>query len=159
MKTRTGFVSNSSSSSFIIGVGLVLKDKEDSVRAIIGKETYGSKIIPLTDIIGGEHDVGRWGGDGFHTKRAGGTYVVESFQESEVCVSNIYDIYEKNPDASLLVLDGGGGDDSDFWDGDEYDYDIDLDFFEEEELVVYSTILDENLVLGGDVHYGAGRNG
>lgn len=49
MKIRSGFVSNSSSSSFIIGIGLVRPGKEKEVADIYGENNIESLIDMITD--------------------------------------------------------------------------------------------------------------
>ncbi len=154
MKIRNGFVSNSSSSSFIIGVGIAT-DNENIKRL----KEFGNRdveVVPLVEVISGEHT--SWDGSYNSSKD---TYTMESFTYSEAIVKNLCDKYEINNDAVLVKFYHSSGDDCDFWneDYDEYDYDIDFDFFDDRTQDAVSKC--ESLTDEGTFNwcYGAGRNG
>lgn len=137
MIIRSGFVSNSSSSSFIIGIVNVGPYATSYSFVFTGPES-----ISGIDMSCGLNDP---------------LYelTIESFNGNEVsCNARIGD--------KILYLDSVGPDgDSDFAiydeDGDfiEYDYDIDLDDFDDKDIIIYNLIVAN----GGRVCYGAGRNG
>ena len=157
MKKRTGFVSNSSSSSFIIGVGIAT-DK-DSIQKLKDSKNSDLTIYPLVDVINNEHS--SWG-ERYDFKND--NYTVESFTYQSVTASDINKTFVENPGAVLVKFeDSGGGDDSDFaiYDEDdnfiEYDYDIDMDHFGQSTI---NTIAEcEELCDSFDYEYGAGRDG
>jgi hypothetical protein len=49
--------------------------------------------------------------------------------------------------------------DSSFWDGNDYDYDIDLSTFDAAQQEIYNGFSEENGIIFVDKQYGAGRNG
>lgn len=158
MKTRAGFVSNSSSSSFIVGVGVVTKADDIKEMKQIADGDWRVEMVPLFDVISqGAND---WNSkyDAKHD-----TFTVESFTYAEASISGIEKTYQRDPLGYVVKLRMSGGDDSDFEvydeDGDysHTDYDIDFDFFDkdEQELVLHC----EEVCDSFDYTYGAGRNG
>ncbi len=144
MKVRNGFVSNSSSSSFIIGL---LNNKKGLGNFIFNppclENNYDGEEIP-------------WGLK-YSKNKNEDTYTVsiESFN------GNTVKITAKLGD-NITFLDGVGPDgDEDFSIYDSngnwsyMDYDLELEDFEEKDISIYNDI-NEN---GGDTSFGAGRNG
>ena len=144
MKIRTGFVSNSSSSSFIIGLA---NDKSGSHIFDINdirKSSYNdSEVLILDDY---EEINVKFIGDGKYKLS------YESFTHNSVsCVV-------KDGDRFTFLSGIGPDDDSFFYDENYYncDYDkIDLSDFDADDIKQYELIKS----LGGDSTYGAGRNG
>lgn len=158
MKIRTSPVSNSSSSSFIIGIAKISKKDLDTIVSNMTPEEqvrYGAydtiNGLQVYDKNRLEKELeDRWG----DIKKSGNCIVIESFNGDEVGV----DISNMNKDDYILVLsESGGGDDSDFWDeeSEEYNYDIDESFFDSDTISSARYLVS----LGGDYTYGAGRNG
>ena len=151
-KIRNGFVSNSSSSSFIIG--LAKTDDKSGTKFdssnLVWSEWNKSYFL--------EVEGGRYSDEIYVRKNDDGSYKleIESFMGSSV-TCNIKD------GEYFLHVDGAGpGEDSffsvydDSGDWVDIDYDrIDLDDFDKEDVEKFNKILK----LGGDATYGAGRNG
>lgn len=148
-KIRNGFVSNSSSSSFIIGVGKVID--ETKILEYLEKNK-GLKGDVEIDTVCDLREASNWGP---HVT-SNNDVLVDSFDYSEVTL-NLDNIGEEEKVVSIYH---SVGDDSDFWNGDEYNYDIGLDFFNAniQELVTdpekYG--IDPKTF---EFTYGAGRNG
>ena len=146
MKIRNGFVSNSSSSSFIIGVAKVSDVSEaQAFLATLKMNGYDARIEKVSELD-----------RVYDAKLSGDTVSVESFMYTDVSVSGV------TPEDHVLVMYHQEGDDYSFWDedGEYYDYDIDLDFFEETAIALYHAIIaGSNGLEAGQATYGAGRDG
>lgn len=152
MKIRSGFVSNSSSSSFIIGVGLVPSDRVEEALKLKEAAGWSVDVIDIPEAI--NRGTSSWDRDGLDTERD--VYKISSFNYDEVAIRGIMDAYEKDQGVRIITLDGSGDDptyDEDSW---EYDYDaVDYDWFSKAKQDVASFIES----VGGQVTFGAGRNG
>jgi len=149
MKIRSGFVSNSSSSSFILGIAEVLD--EGKLRAYMKKhniqESYDVKIVDENDTYEHIYSTVKVNKDGVATADNWATDVSTKLQ---------------NQPAKIFVLNTSGHhDDCDFWNGDWYDYDIDLSDFGDDKQMLYNMFSDpeSGLSMDGQVTYGAGRDG
>lgn len=134
MKIRNGFVSNSSSSSFIIAVAEVV-DKEKILAW--GKE----HALEVDQYIKKGSDIVSWD--------------LWTFQY-DISMSVI------DPEKEYYIFNETHGDECDFWNEEygEYEYDIDFDFFPPPYQTLYSVALNDNFGLKPiDSHYGAGRDG
>ena len=151
MKTRKGFVSNSSSSSFIISVGEIT-DREKfnkfcTEHNVTLENNYDFLILNQSEFIelqaesgwGTVLDCGDWAG------YWGGTQKVKDF-------------FEENPEATIFIKTGTGPDgDHMFVDDDgDCDYDVDLSDFEAIDQLFYEGAQGTRIF---DCHYGAGRDG
>ena len=140
MKIRNGFVSNSSSSSFIIGIAKVPDEKYEEI-----KNKYPSNIYEY----GSERP--------WEVDERDGTSSVESFMYSNVKVVDC------KPGDHILYLYGTGPDDDSWFEDDDGDdgwgdlnYDkIEFDDFNTEDQDLAGLIGE----LDGEYTYGAGRNG
>lgn len=152
MKIRSGFVSNSSSSSFIIGVGLVPSDRVEEALKLKEAAGWSVDVIDIPEAI--ERGTSSWDRDGLDTERD--VYKITSFNYDEVSIRGIMDAYEKDQGVRIITMEGSGADptyDEDSW---EYDYDaVDYDWFSKAKQDVASFIES----VGGQVIFGAGRNG
>ena len=141
MKIRNGFVSNSSSSSFIIGIARI--SDEDKLKKYISENN-----ISNVNIVGLDYIKKSWA-----FIFSGNEIRLESF------MSDVSTSFETEED-KYIYLNSVGGDDSDFWNGDEYDYDIGLDFFDSDEISAYELFKQKYIgIVDADSTYGAGRNG
>jgi len=154
MKIRNGFVSNSSSSSFIVGVAKI-NDYNEFVKYIENNNitlNYDVKVITLSNIKEStSYDM--------YVKND--KIYVDSFQ-TDVSL-NIKDC--KDEDLFLVVNICNNEGDSDFMTSDDdydIDYDIDMSFFDIHDSKVYDAFYSEESGLDlskSEVYYGAGRNG
>jgi hypothetical protein len=138
MKISQSFISNSSSSSFIATVAVVIDEQKfDAFEKHVG-HTYEKKSFEEFEKL-----KGRWGWPG----------------DFEDCLF-VNPVTEDLKDKKFIYHYEKSGDDSDFLnaDGDEYNYDIDLDFFSEEAQDIYSADEENGLKILGQTYY-AGRDG
>jgi hypothetical protein len=154
MKIRNGFVSNSSSSSFIVGVAKIndYNEFEKYLENNNIKLNYEVKVMTLSNIKeSNSYDM--------HVNND--RIYVDSFQ-TDVSL-NIKDC--KDEDLFLIVNICNNEGDSYFMTSDDdydIDYDIDMSFFDIHDSKVYDAFYNEESGLDlskSEVYYGAGRNG
>ena len=136
MKIRAGFISNSSSSSFIIGLAVV---PEDRISHYKRKKIFKYMEDELPEYI--EERVGQ----------EDSTLIINSFTGGDVRI-------KVKPGDYVLWLNGVGPDgDECFWNdmAGEYDYYVELDDFDQRDVETYCEITK----LSGQAYYGAGRDG
>lgn len=147
MKIRRGFVSNSSSSSFIIGCAKV-KDFEKVMKYLKDEEIYDKVKVYSTSQLSSAYE-----GDFVN-----GNFVVEGRINYPPTVEIQIDSSEK--DYYLIVnISNHEGDDA-FYDSrmQELDYDIVEDYFPDEQQKILKLFKKENLLDAVDYKIGAGRD-
>jgi hypothetical protein len=162
MKIRSRFVSNSSSSSFIVGIAKVID--VDKLKTYLS-----AKGFDLDKSNGYECFVTTFGeikdNKRYSVKIVGGTVEVDSFQDSVSLKSSLKSSRLKDDDQLFIVNVSNDEGDGAFWDEEreELDYDIvDLGWFNEQQQAMYNAFADPESGLDTDksmVTYGAARNG
>lgn len=150
MKTRMGFVSNSSSSSFICGIAEIAdKTKFDDYIKQKGIELNDYDVFVTT-----EED----SDNKCDVRLVGGHIVVDSF----VTDSRV----NRNKPGTMFFVVNISNDEGDysFWDEEygEMNYNIDLDYYSTRQQQLYNIFTDPTSGLNmdnADVTYGAERNG
>lgn len=152
MKIRNGFVSNSSSSSFIATYGKVVNTKKFDKWLDTCKYSKNYTIVSGAKLVELQETSGRW-----NHPITGGFY--DMINETTVLASA-----KNNPDSMFIFKTGIGPDgDSEFMTGDEDDYDLDYDIelsrFDADDIELYSSSLEYNGIEVIEQTYYAGRNG
>jgi hypothetical protein len=149
MKIRTGFVSNSSSSSFIVGIA-----------QIIDKAKFDN-YIKENNIVLDDYDLYVTTADSedhsYDVRKRGDRLVVENF-----CTEVSTEL--NKPGTMFFVVNVSNNEgDGDFWNEEygEMNYDIDTDHFSDEHQAAYSAFFDPSsgLSMQNDITFGAERNG
>lgn len=147
MKLRKGFVSNSSSSSFIIGVAKVVdSDEIHRLAKKHGIHDYCLNIKLATE----DNGWGRYYEDG--------TFSIESFTGSTESI-------KAQPDDLVLDFHYYGNEGDNFFFDEDYtypDYDYDMDFdkmFDDNMKAFIEDLSNTDALKGWTWHYGAGRDG
>jgi hypothetical protein len=141
MKIRQGFVSNSSSSSFIIGIAKI-EDLEKFKKW--SKSFTDVKYKKIRDIVSS------W--DIFKNSEK---IVINTFTGAEVQL-NINGLSDDEYIAYIHICNNEG---DSYFCGDNYDYDIDYDFFDTDQQKLISEFSEDNGLSNISLYYGAGRNG
>lgn len=141
MKVTKGFISNSSSSSFICCYALIT-DIEKAKAYIEGN--YDSEILSHDKVIKRSKSWCSFGADW------AGVYCEPSLTGDS---NDSYLIYES--------FGGAGDSDSDFYEDGWADYDVDFSDFEEEEQIFINGVTEDNGFSSKNIQigYGAGRHG
>lgn len=154
-KIRKGFVSNSSSSSFICIVAEVKKDSEVVRQTKVGTESWVFTGKELIDHDFMEKTFGR------EFRRSGNTLKVADCDWCGVEVD--LELSAIDPEAEYLIVKSYGGAGSDDWDfgatEDSWDLDYDVDWDDFIEAPIIDKLVDDGLIQIIESDYGAGRNG
>lgn len=170
MKIRSGFVSNSSSSSFMGGIGVVV-DFEKFEKWLNKMQSLGfnkndiRSLDPMKESYG---EVRAGYGDTWSIYMPINSEPSLSIERSELNVNYEKSVDKKakdflldrhNNNLAFFIIGNDEGDSMFGMDGD-LDYDIDLDFFPDEQQQLYKEFgSDESGVKSVDKTFGAGRNG
>ena len=140
MKYRNGFVSNSSSSSFIIGIGEIT-DMNKFTKWNINENI---QIVPYEDLYNGEC---------WEYELKGEYLTVDSFNGDEISIKTQYN-------KSYVILQSTGPTEEQLWneEWEYYDYDVDLNDFDDDD-VDFVTNVEKHGVKNFNFTYGAGRDG
>lgn len=155
MKIRSGFVSNSSSSSFIIGIGLVRPGKEEEVAKIYGHENVESLLDIITDDRRSKYAIPQIDGD---------SITLNAFSYHSVDIRYIWDKMKESGVDDLKVVHFNERGDEPEWDDEHgrynYSYYEDADAFGPELEKKYNLLRDNReLFIEGDVKCGGGYDG
>ena len=156
MKTRQGFVSNSSSSSFIVGVGKIkdIKDfkkwaKDNEVPLGSYDDYSGLRIVSTTDLV----EKSSWD---FGINENNDLWVEEPTND---CGRVSTPLDHSSEDLYCIVCIGNDEGDDYFWNGDDYDYAIDSSYFDGYQQDILQMLIDSKLLEKSEHNYGAGRHG
>lgn len=159
MKKRTGFVSNSSSSSFIVGIGVVTDFKK--FNDWMGK--LDEDVAADIELYDPEEEVKRSWSDINEDKTFYSTEEPTNYGGILSINKEDYNKFKKErPDNVVVMCIGNNeGDSAFYYSEDDYDlnYDIDLDWFTESQQNAYNGFGKDNGISLAEVTYGAGRNG
>jgi len=154
MKLRQGFVSNSSSSSFIVGVGKVksldaLKKWAKDNKVTLGTENYSDiRLKTTSDILKN---------DGWDYGIEGPNLYVEEPVNSGGRVYSKFDV--AGDDFYCIVCIGNDEGDQQFWNGYDMDYDIDQDYFTGDQAAILTMLEKGDILEDVSFNFGAERNG
>ena len=156
MKIRNGFVSNSSSSSFMIAIGVVTNmERFNAWRKNFTFEEYGCSELEVLD------EETRY--DGYHLSETDEYITLSAPVNSspEVSIEKINIDPSKDTPIVTLRVGNDEGDHAFYTNVELYDlnYDIGLDHFDEEQQEVYNGFCPSNGIEFVDKTYGADRNG
>jgi len=140
MKIRNGFVSNSSSSSFIIGIARIT----DINAFMVWKRKMGCRDIKIVD-----------GNDNWGYRIGIGKVYVDAPINSGSEIS----LPCKEGDDIAIVCIGNNEGDTEFMEYGELNYDIDLAHFDEVQQEIYNTFKSSKFFGDSKAFFGAGRNG
>ena len=153
MKKRNGFVSNSSSSSFIIGIGKI-KDETEVVKVLKEfKDEHCVEVLIHTHGLNSSFDkygVGESSLDFYNVEAYVNSCPKVSLDKSKL----------KDGDKVLMVSVGNNEGDSDFWNeatGD-MEYDIDESYYDSGQQKIFE-LFRSNALEHVELHYSVERNG
>jgi hypothetical protein len=156
MKTRNGFVSNSSSSSFIVAIGKVVdKEKALSFLESCGVVKYDYTIDKLSYMISQKRP--------FIAVLNNEDIIIECFEGSSVELDR--SLLKEDDEVLAIYISNEEGDVGRFSGIDEngeywgINYNIDLDYFSDKQIELYNGLNEENGIIHVDKKFGAGRNG
>lgn len=158
---RNGFVSNSSSSSFIIGVGKIKPEFVEDIKTLANEYKYDMEVVTSEDLK--QRHKGQV--KRYEEMLAKGDIHAKWFKPSnfnKVKVSSFNDDYVSVPfeENSTYMIYKFYGNEGDYTFGeDECDYDIDMDFFGEKQQAVVELFKSDKFEEEVKWNYGAGRNG
>jgi len=154
MKVRNGFVSNSSSSSFICCIAQI-KDRE-KVQNWISTLVLNEYENEYDYSIQKSKNINKNTG-GLLQRDTNGNLVVNSFMASVSLDRSKIDDNDEILSINIVNNEGDCGSFYPDYDGD-IDYDIDLDFFDDNQIEIYNGLNEENGFGLINKTYGAGRN-
>ncbi len=149
MKIRTDYVTNSSSSSYLIAAAIVT----DKVEFFKWLKKYRYLLEESSCYLMSGNDSNRFSVGSIIDDY----FILESFNSSIRLNSKI------NEDDFIVYVDGYEGSDNDFWDeeNEEYDYDVDISFFSDklDMMKLFNELKDNPVFKDFKYSVGAGRDG